>query len=308
MSGSIHLLARSANKKLDRYEHGSKLAGVIYVHRISDKRFTGIAGRNFKMFRELCGESTLRNVVLVTNMWGEVSQGVGEEREEELITNFFEPVLDKGAQIARHHNTIESAHDIIRCIMKNQPAALQIQRELVDEGKGIVDTAAGEAINKELNEQIRRHQVELKAVKEEMEQAMKERDEETRREMEDEMRKLQEHIERAGVDLATMTSRYDEEKRKTEDVIRRVQEWASQEIGQVRQEAQQALAANSQQMVQLHKLLDTVTSANAAERKVLQEQIDQLQSQRDSSGQNRIRGLVLHITGSATAGAVLFAL
>ena len=141
-----------------------------------------------------------------------------------------------------------------------------------------------------------------------MEQAMKERDEETRREMEDEMRKLQEHIERAGVDLATMTSRYDEEKRKTEDVIRRVQEWASQEIGQVRQEAQQALAANSQQMVQLHKLLDTVTSASAAERKVLQEQIDQLQSQRDSSGQNRIRGLVLHIAGSATAGAVLFAL
>ena len=72
-----------------RYENGSKLAGVIYIHRISDKRFTGMAGRNFKMFRELCGDSSLKNVILVTNMWGEVSEAVGETREQELTTNFF---------------------------------------------------------------------------------------------------------------------------------------------------------------------------------------------------------------------------
>jgi hypothetical protein len=76
-----------------RYEHGYKLTGVIYIHRISDIRFTGIAGRNFKMFRELCGDSTLKNVILVTNMWGDVPQDVGEAREEEpnlpAITTLF---------------------------------------------------------------------------------------------------------------------------------------------------------------------------------------------------------------------------
>ena len=240
------------------------------------------------MFRELCGESTLKNVALVTNMWGEVAQEDGEEREEELTTNFFKQVLDKGAQLARHHNTVQSAHDIIRRVMKNRPAALQIQRELVDEGKDIINTAAGEVINKELNERIRRHQVELEAVKEEMEQAMKDKDEETRRELEEETRKLQEHIDRTRVDLVTMTSRYDEEKRKADDAIRRVQEQAfqemekaHQEIEQTRREMEQAYA-HRQQMEHLNGLLEANTEASTAEIQALQEQLDLLLSQRRS--------------------------
>ena len=147
-------------KNLVRHKHGPKLSGVIYIHPISDKRFMGVARRNFEMFREFCGDSALKNIVLVTNMWGEVSQEDGKEREQELITNFFKTALDKGAQIARHYNTAQSAHDIIRRIMRNQPVPLQIQRELVDEGKGILNTAAGKSINGEFNEQIQRHQVE----------------------------------------------------------------------------------------------------------------------------------------------------
>lgn len=104
------------------------------------------------MFRELCGDTTLKNVALVTNMWGEVSPEVGESSEYELSSRSFKPVIDKGAQMVRHHNTGQSVHDIIRMIVKNRPVVLQIQRELVDEHKDIVDTAAGEAVNKELNE------------------------------------------------------------------------------------------------------------------------------------------------------------
>jgi chromosome segregation ATPase len=220
---------------LDRYGNGFTLAGVIYIHRISDKRFTGIAKRNFGMFRELCGDETLKNVVLVTNMWGEVSLDVGEAREEELVGEFFKPVLDKGAQIARHRDTVKSAHDIIRRIMKNRPVALQIQRELVDEGKNITDTAAGQAVNKELSEQIERHNAELKAVQEEMLRAQQRRDEETRQELEEEMRKIQEEMNRMRVSLEGMAARYDEEKKRTEEVMgwmqgqaRQEREWAEQ--------------------------------------------------------------------------------
>ena len=78
---------------MTRYEEGSKLAGVIYVHRISDRRFSGIAGRNFKIFRELCGETSLKNVVLVTNMWSEVSRGIGEAREGELASTLNRPLI-----------------------------------------------------------------------------------------------------------------------------------------------------------------------------------------------------------------------
>ena len=227
------------------------------------------------MFRDLCGDTSLKNVSLVTNMWGEVSQDVGEARERELTTNFFKPVLDKGAQLARHHYTTESAHDIIRYIMKNQPVALQIQRELVDEGKTIIDTAAGEAINKELNEQMRHHQAELKAVQEEMMQALKDKDEETRKELEGETRKLKEQMDKMSNDSAGMASNYQEEKRRMEEAMRQVQ-------GQARQEWEKAEAAHKQQMDDLNKRLQESANASAGEREAMLRRINKLQHQWDN--------------------------
>ena len=122
------------------------------------------------MFRELCGESTLKNVVVVTNMWSEVSREVGEAREAELASRdiFFKPVLDKGAQLVRHENTQESAQAIMHYLISNHPLALRIQRELVDQHMDISQTAAGEELNRELMEQIRRHREEMRALQEDM--------------------------------------------------------------------------------------------------------------------------------------------
>ena len=103
------------------------------------------------MFRELCGESALRNVILVTNMWKEDSQDTNEAREHELSTNFFKSAIERGARMVRHLNTAESARNIVRRIMGYHPVALRIQRQLVDERKGIADTSAGRAINQELS-------------------------------------------------------------------------------------------------------------------------------------------------------------
>ena len=192
------------------------LAGVIYVHRISDHRFGGITGRNFNMFHKLCGGSTLRNVVLITNMWNNVHQDVNEACETELSDNFFKPALDEGAQMVRHHNTTESAQDIILKIMKNRPVVLRVQRELVDEGKNIIDTVAGEFLNQELKEQIRRYQVELKEVQEEMVQALKEKDEEMRQGLEEAERELQEKIEKVERAPEWMAANYTAEKKRVE--------------------------------------------------------------------------------------------
>lgn len=257
------------------YEAGSTLAGVIYIHRISDKRFTGISGRNFKMFRELCGDKSLENVILVTNMWGEVTRDVGEARENELTTNFFKPVLDKGARLARHHNTIKSAHDIIRSIMKNKPLPLQIQTELVTEGKDIIHTSAGEVINKELNEAIRRHQAELKSVQEEMMQALKDKDEETRQELEAETRKLQEQMNKVRLDSEGMASNYQEEKRRLEEAMKQMQD-------QARREREQAEAQYRKQMEDLNRRVQETANSSAAEREAMQERINQLQHQWDN--------------------------
>jgi len=150
------------------------------------------------MFRKLCGDTTLQNVVVVTNMLGEVSPRVGDAREAELMEDdaFFKPVLDKGGQMARHNNTVASAENIIQRILDNRPLPLRIQVELVNEHKNISKTSTGEELNRDLNAQIMKHQEEMYVPEEEMEQAMKEKDEETRRELEIETKRIQKEIER----------------------------------------------------------------------------------------------------------------
>ncbi|PFH47959.1 hypothetical protein AMATHDRAFT_150885, partial [Amanita thiersii Skay4041] len=152
------------------YENGKKLAGVLYFHRISDVRVGGISRRNFKMFRELCGDTTLKNVAIITNMWGEVDEDLGAAREEELVSKdiFFKPAIEKGARVFRHANTLKSAQRILRTVIANTPLALRIQRELVDQGKDISQTAAGIELNKELLEQAEKHRKELLGLQDEM--------------------------------------------------------------------------------------------------------------------------------------------
>ena len=160
------------------------------------------------MFRKLCGYTALKNVVIATNMWDKVSSDTGEIWETELSENKFKPATGNGAQMVRHHNTTQSAHDIVRRIMGNHPIALRIQRELVDERRDLANTTAGKVINRELDEQIKRCRAELEEVRVEMAQALREKDEEMRRELETETRGLQKQMTEIAKDKEIMAVNY----------------------------------------------------------------------------------------------------
>jgi chromosome segregation ATPase len=194
---------------MSRYSVGAKLAGVIYIHRISDLKFGGLAVKNFRMFRELCGEKSLKNVVIVTNMWGSVIHQKGVERERELADEHFKAAIGKGAQLCRHKNTPESARAILRAILKNQPVVLEIQRELIDEGKDIGQTAAGAELKREILEVEEKYQKEIKALEENMQKAMEEKDEESREELEEEKRRMEAVIEKHRKDSEEMQSKFE---------------------------------------------------------------------------------------------------
>ena len=194
------------------------------------------------MFRNLCGESTLKNVVLVTSMWKVDSMDINEARETELSSKFFKPTLDKGAQMVRHHNTTESAHYILRKIMDNHPVALQIQRELVDEGKDIIDTAAGESINQELQELIVKHQAELNQLRGEMRRALKDRDKETRRELEETKRTLQEKIKEIEEATERMATNYAAERESMKAKMIEMERGAKQDRERAKAEYDQKVA------------------------------------------------------------------
>lgn len=242
------------------------------MHRISDFRMGGISRRNFSMFRQLCGDSTLKNVVIVTNMWGEVSPEVGEAREAELRDKdmFFKPVLDKHAQLLRHENTVDSAQAILHHIIGNRPQALKIQRELVDEHKDISQTAAGTVLNRELMEQVRKHQEELRNLQVEMKAAIKARDEETRKELEEESRKLQAEMSRVQNDSQKLASDYNEEKARMEQRMHAMEAAA-------RKEAERAAGEHKKQMEELNARLQQTASTTAAEKNAIKQRMDDLQ-------------------------------
>ncbi|OAX39966.1 hypothetical protein K503DRAFT_799234 [Rhizopogon vinicolor AM-OR11-026] len=201
------------------YEHGARLAGVIYMHRISDLRMSGTSKRNFRIFRELCGESSLRNVLIVTNMWSEVKREIEEAREAELRSKdeFFKPVIEKGAQLLRHDGTLGSAHTILHYLIKNHPAALRIQQEIIDEHKPIEKTAAGSELRRALDEQADRHKEEIRDLRAEMEAAMHVRDEETRGEFQKALeKKQQDHLHIIEQSSQRMASEFTAERARLE--------------------------------------------------------------------------------------------
>jgi hypothetical protein len=206
-----------------RYEQGVRLAGIIYFHRISDERFTGMDVRNFGVFRKLCGERTLKNVVIMTNMWSKVTPEVGEARERQLSTQFFKSAIDKGAQSLRHTGTIESAHAVIRAILENHPLALQIQEELVDQRKEFTQTAAGQEIGRALNQRGQELEEKIKGLQNELRDAEK-REQETQEELEEEVRRLREKLESVKAESMQLGARYDgqrdEMKGKTDAMMR----------------------------------------------------------------------------------------
>ncbi|KAG0705708.1 hypothetical protein DFH29DRAFT_825928, partial [Suillus ampliporus] len=200
------------------YEHGARLAGVIYMHRISDFRMGGTSEHNFKIFRDFCGEGSLNNVLIVTNMWSEVKREIGEARESELASKdkFFKPVLEKGARLLRHDGSLESTHTILRYLINSHPATLRIQREIVNEHKPIEKTAAGSDLRRALDEQATSHKEEIRSLRAEMEAALRAKDEETRAELQEELEKRQQEYMRIEQSSKRMAAEFAAERARLE--------------------------------------------------------------------------------------------
>lgn len=122
------------------------------------------------MFRKLCGDKGLQNVVIVTNMWGEVTLEKGKQRESELAEHddFFKAALSKGSSMIRHDNTRHSAHAILRRVLQNSPVVLEIQEDTVDRGIDISMTAAAAEMDREIKAAAERGEAEAELIKEEM--------------------------------------------------------------------------------------------------------------------------------------------
>ncbi|KAG1862948.1 P-loop containing nucleoside triphosphate hydrolase protein [Suillus tomentosus] len=160
------------------YGDNMKLAGILYFHDISQPRMFGTSRKNLDMFRRLCGEDAEKNVILVTTKWSEVREEVGESREQQLKSSFWQEMIAHGSQVARFlkPDLPESAWDVLEPILANtaEAVALRIQQELVDWGKLIPETDAGNALRATLKELTARHRENMEGLKGKDEQRLKE--------------------------------------------------------------------------------------------------------------------------------------
>ncbi|TFK28455.1 hypothetical protein FA15DRAFT_61719 [Coprinopsis marcescibilis] len=144
------------------YEKNMKVAGVIYLNDISQKRMYGSTRMNLTMFQELCGPKFFHKVVMVSTHWDTVSRSVGESRETELKQNFWVDILENGATTERVMSNPKSSDvkAIVNKIVSRNMAssssshdeALALQKELVELDKSIPMTGAGKELKYTLKE------------------------------------------------------------------------------------------------------------------------------------------------------------
>lgn len=237
------------------YTNDIKLSGILYLHRITDNRMTGAGLRNLTMFKKLCGEDFYPRVFLVTTMWDKVSKEEAKRREKELRQNsdFWETMIQGGANLERHWNTRDSAMDILREAIRNRkvdaPAVLKIQKETVDQNLQLNETAAGQHFETELLQQRKKYEQEMKKMQQDIKELLEMNQLKAAQETERQMKHFEERIaqgyddqvklratiqniqEQHAGELVRMQERVERDRQLYEEKIQRL-ERAQNELGQ----------------------------------------------------------------------------
>ncbi|KAG9122423.1 hypothetical protein FRC07_001203 [Ceratobasidium sp. 392] len=171
------------------------LLGTIYMHRISDNRVGGVSRRLFRVFRELCGPDALKYLIIVTNIWHNPPEDI-EQIELRENEQFFKPILDEGAQMTRYVRSQgpQAAHDTIRKLIPNKPAALRFEESL-DNAVSLGENNAGKVLEGKKQKLMEKHKAEIDTLRQEMQRTLAQRDEEVKKELEAQRKQANERLD-----------------------------------------------------------------------------------------------------------------
>ncbi|KAM0254615.1 hypothetical protein ACHAQJ_006582 [Trichoderma viride] len=165
------------------YSMKTRLAGLIYLHRITDTRVSGSSLKNIRIFQNLCGADAFDRVVLATTMWStldsmEGGREIGVQRSKELgHPEFWGQMIQKKSIMKEHDGSKDSALSIISELVDREGGAvLQIQSQMVDKNLSLENTDAGRYLQKDLIEARERYEKEITELKKNLEQAKAEED------------------------------------------------------------------------------------------------------------------------------------
>ena len=182
-----------------QYEAGVGLKGVIYLHRITDNKYAGSSVKTLEIFKKICGEVALKNVLLVTTRWNEVAEEKGASREQQLRDDFWAYMLSHGSTMARFYGNRESAIGIVSQLVSRQSILLELQRELVEQGKTLNQTVAGAFVSNSISEDKARYEQELRDL-EKLRQTLQESDRARKRKVQKDWAREQQRLQTAHED------------------------------------------------------------------------------------------------------------
>ncbi|KAL7948667.1 P-loop containing nucleoside triphosphate hydrolase protein [Trichoderma barbatum] len=187
-----------------------QLAGIVYLHRISDNRLGGAAMKNLRMFKRLCGKDSLPSVVLATTMWNKANLFLDEKREKELLErpDFWADLVNQGSQYI---------------LGKRHRVTLDIQKEMAS-GKTLDQTGAGREVQADIAALRKKYEKELDSLRQELQEAKDMHDSSSiaeinqlRAELADKVRRDEEARKSMQVDMDTLRAQRDQELRRQRD-------------------------------------------------------------------------------------------
>ncbi|EDR05802.1 uncharacterized protein LACBIDRAFT_302570 [Laccaria bicolor S238N-H82] len=154
-------LARSYKNKQQ------SLGGIIHLHDITQSKMSISLKRSLEVFSCLCGDSAYRRIALGTTKWPPSESPAGpqstrakkthgsprdqaESRFSQLETMYWKDLMKSGSWTYRIE-TEEHASELVGLILDElekttKELELQIQKEVVDEGKAVPKTKAGKIL------------------------------------------------------------------------------------------------------------------------------------------------------------------
>lgn len=201
-----------------------QIVGLIYFQRISDVRMSGSSLKSLRIFEKLCGIQAFPNVMIVTTFWSvlqDEQMKIGEDREITLQTEdtFFGRLVKEEAKMRRFGDTQESAHDIVEDLLKRQKwVVLQIQQEIVDEGKSLAETEVGQYLEWDLLAMREKYERALEELGKDYEEAIAgDQDDDLLTTISDEIKAAEEHIRQSRIAQKNLSVTYEDMAQKTRD-------------------------------------------------------------------------------------------
>jgi hypothetical protein len=235
------------------FANNVRINGIVYLHRISDNRLGNASLRNLRMFKKLAGKRTFMNTAIATTMWQNNEYQLGLQRERELMDNvdYFGDMLSEGAKyfrVAEHGTGVgeqqQSALEIVSYLVQQTgilpTLTLNIQRELILEGKTLDATSAGQEALGDLYHLKLQLAKQLQNAHQDMQKAMTDRDAEHvqqlrvfERDCSQKMTKAQEEQEKIKTSLMDM---HDEEVERLQKRLDNMEVAQREELQRKRQE------------------------------------------------------------------------